>query len=154
MAIILILILAGLALLLVETFLPGLIVGALGLFSLLAAVIYAYAEFGVESGNTTLIVVLVLLAAATGLWVKFFPNSPIARRFVSTGQVGDVGAEQPELLGAQGVALSDLRPAGMAEFGGKRADVVTEGGFVKKGQALKVVEIEGLRVVVRPVENA
>jgi len=53
------------------------------------------------------------------------------------------------LLGKNGIALTALRPAGTAVFDGKRTDVVTEGGFVEKGQPVTVVGIEGLRVVVR-----
>jgi membrane-bound ClpP family serine protease len=35
---------------------------------------------------------------------------------------------------------------------GKRVDVVAaDGSFIEKGTTVKVVEIEGLRVVVRPV---
>jgi membrane-bound serine protease (ClpP class) len=54
-----------------------------------------------------------------------------------------------ELLGTKGVALSTLRPAGKAEFDGKRYDVVTEGGYIEKGAAIEVVEIDGARIVVK-----
>jgi len=150
MALIALLIAAGLLLLFLETLLPGLIAGAIGFVALVSAVVYAYFEFGLKTGNATLLVVLVLLVAGTLLWIKFFPNSRVAQQFVSTGSIGNVGAEKPELLGQTGAALTALRPAGTAVFNGKRVDVVTEGGFVEKGQAVTVVAIEGLRVVVRP----
>lgn len=150
MGLIALLIGAGLLLLFLETILPGLIAGALGCVSLVAAIVYSYSEFGVRAGNGTLALVVVLLIAGTALWVKFFPGSAIARVFVSTRQIGTVGAEKPELLGQSGVALTALRPAGTVAINGRRVDVVTEGGFVEKGQAVNVVSIEGLRVVVRP----
>lgn len=149
MGLIVLLIAVGLILIALETILPGLIAGALGLLSICAAVGYAYMNFGFQTGNTVLIISLLLLGTGTVIWVKFFPDSPMARVFVSTRQIGNVGAEKPELLGRTGVALTTLRPAGTAELNGKRVDVVSEGGFIEKGQPVKVVRIEGLRVVVR-----
>jgi membrane-bound serine protease (ClpP class) len=152
MALIALLIGVGLVLLFLETILPGLIAGTLGLFSLIGAVAYAYLTFGIKAGNMTLGVVLLLLMIGTVLWVKFFPNSAMARMFVLKRQIGTVGAEKPELLGQSGVALTALRPAGTAVINGKRVDVVTEGGFVEKGRPVQVIGIEGLRVVVRVTE--
>ena len=47
-----------------------------------------------------------------------------------------------------------VRLAGIAEIGSKRLDVVTEGTFIDKGKRLKVVAVEGNRVVVRETETA
>ena len=150
MALIVLLVAAGLLLLFLETVLPGLIAGALGFLALVGAVAYGYLEFGFKTGNATLLSVLGLLLLGIVLWLKFFPESRMARVFVSQRQIGTVGAEKPELLGKSGVAVTALRPAGTAVFDGRRTDVVTEGGFVEKGQPVTVVGIEGLRVVVRP----
>jgi membrane-bound serine protease (ClpP class) len=151
MGVIALLIAVGLVLLFLETILPGMIAGALGLLALGAAVAYGYMQFGAKTGNATLFIVLVMLGVGTVLWVKFFPDSPMAKVFVSKGQIGTVGAEKPELLGQTGVALTPLRPAGTVVFNGKRVDVVADGLFIEKGTSVKVVAVEGLRVVVRPV---
>jgi membrane-bound serine protease (ClpP class) len=153
MALVAILIGAGLILLFLETILPGLIAGALGFLSLVSAVVYAYFELGLKAGNATVLIVGGLLLIGTVLWVKFFPDSRMAQVFVSRRQIGTVGAEKPELLGENGIALTTLRPAGTAVFAGKRVDVVTEGGFVEKGKEVSVIAVEGLRVVVRPRET-
>ena len=58
-----------------------------------------------------------------------------------------------ELLGAQGEAKSDLRPAGFALINGHRIDVVTQGGMIDKGTPVTVVEIEANRVVVKRTET-
>src|SRR5690606_30963900 len=64
---------------------------------------------------------------------------------------GYTSAETDEtLLGERGVALSPLRPAGTAEIGGRRVDVMTEGSFVPAGEPVEVVSVRGSRVVVRP----
>ena len=152
MGIIAVLIVVGLVLLFLETLLPGLIAGALGMLSLAAAVAYAYLEFDARTGNMTLLIVLALLGAGTVLWVKFFPDSAVARMFVLNRTIGTVGVEKPELLGNVGTAVTALRPAGTAVFNGKRVDVVADGSFVEKGRSVKVVAVEGLRVVVRTIE--
>ncbi|MBN2294283.1 MAG: peptidase [Pirellulales bacterium] len=55
-------------------------------------------------------------------------------------------------VGDQGVALSLLRPAGKADFAGRRIDVVTDGDFINKNEKVEVVEISGNRIVVIPVK--
>lgn len=47
------------------------------------------------------------------------------------------------------VALSDLRPSGIARIGGARVDVVTSGEHIPAGTPLEVVRDDGFRRVVR-----
>ncbi|TEB13790.1 NfeD family protein [Pelotomaculum propionicicum] len=61
-------------------------------------------------------------------------------------------APAPELslfAGKEGIALTPLRPAGSAEVEGRRLDVVTEGEFIRAGTRVRVVKVEGTRVVVK-----
>ena len=51
-------------------------------------------------------------------------------------------------LGKYGKALTILRPAGRALFGEEILDVVTEGDFIEKDKAIKVIKVEGNRIVV------
>ena len=83
--------------------------------------------------------------------MKFFPESRIAKRFISQGADGELGVAKPELLHCTGVAITPLRPSGAAAFNGERVDVITEGGFIDRGMAVKVMAVEGARVVVREV---
>lgn len=149
MASIVTLILAGLLLLALETILPGLVAGIAGLLCLGAGVVLAYRDFGMDGGNLTLVVTLALLLAGILLWLRFFPRSPFGRRFVSSGTVGEIGTERPELLNQAGTALTNLRPSGTALIHGRRVDVVTEGPMVERGSPVRVVAVEGMRVVVR-----
>jgi membrane-bound serine protease (ClpP class) len=57
------------------------------------------------------------------------------------------------LVGAAGVARTDLRPGGIAEIAGERIDVVSEGDYVAAGTALIVVKDESYRRVVRAIDN-
>jgi membrane-bound serine protease (ClpP class) len=59
-----------------------------------------------------------------------------------------VSVEPKSLVGREGVAVSILRPAGKAMFGDQLADVVTEGDLIPKDERVRVVRVEGSRVVV------
>jgi membrane-bound serine protease (ClpP class) len=151
MALIGTLLLAGLLLLFLETLLPGMIAGIAGLICLGGAVVLGYTRFDPPVGHYILGGTLLALIIGGVLWIKYFPDSPAGRWFISTGQTGTVGAEKPELLNATGTAITALRPSGAAMIQSRRVDVVSEGAFIEKGQPIKVVAIEGLRVVVRAV---
>ncbi|MBM3829554.1 MAG: hypothetical protein FJ406_03365 [Verrucomicrobia bacterium] len=151
MALVLTLLLAGAILLLAETVLPGMIAGIIGACCLLAGVVAGYREFGLETGNWILIGTLGGLGIGFFLWLKYFPESRIAGLYTSKGVVGDIGTERPELIGQSGMAYTALRPSGVAVIGGQRVDVVTEGALIERGVNIRVIAVEGARVVVRQV---
>ena len=51
-------------------------------------------------------------------------------------------------IGKSGTTRSDLRPAGIAIIDNKRIDVVSEGGFIEKDCSIKVLAVDGPRVIV------
>ncbi len=141
----------GAILLLAETVLPGMIAGILGVLCLVAGVTAGYSEFGATTGNWIFLGTLVGLLVGFVLWLKYFPDSRFARLYTSKGTVGELGTERPELIGQSGVAHTALRPSGVAIIGGERVDVVTEGAMIECGAAVKVIAVEGARVVVRQI---
>ncbi len=151
MTVVITLLVVGAALLFLETLLPGMIAGTIGFICLISAVVLGYQDFGYQTGSLILAGVLVGLVVGFWCWLKFFPESRVAKRFISQGAVGDLGVEKPELLHGTGVALSQLRPSGTATINNLRLDVVTEGGLIERGAKLKVVAVEGSRIVVRAI---
>lgn len=149
MVLVVTLLVVGAALLLLETVLPGMIAGIVGFGCLVAGIILGYTEFGVRIGNFILLGVIAGLVGGFLCWVKYFPDSRAAKLLVSQRVVGEIGAEQPELLNQTGTAYTQLRPSGTALIGGRRVDVVSEGALIERGASIKVVAIEGMRVVVR-----
>ena len=59
-----------------------------------------------------------------------------------------------ELLGAEGVVLTPLRPVGMCDFSGQRVECVAEGGYVDKGKKVKVINVESTQLTVRIIEES
>ena len=69
-----------------------------------------------------------------------------------TAEGGTSEATLRKLVGAQGVAKSDLRPVGIVVIDGHRVDCVTEGAMIEQGARVTVVAVQGNHVVVRQVK--
>ena len=151
MWIVLTLAVVGAGLLLLETILPGLISGIIGFCCLVGAVAVGYSTYGAPVGHWILVAVVIGLTIGTGLWIKYFPQSPMARVFISKRVIGELNVDKPELLSQTGIAQTNLRPSGTALINGRRIDVVSEGPLIERGQAIRVIAVEGMRVVVRGV---
>lgn len=150
--------LAGLVLLIMEIFVvPGFgICGVLGIASIVGAVVCAAPSFSVALMQicvallvAVLLVIISLKCGATRrVWSKLILREATTTEGGYVSQPGGING----LVGKYGVALTDLRPSGAVLFEDKRTDVVSEGGFVKRGTEVLVIRVEGSSVVVRPVE--
>jgi len=89
--------------------------------------------------------------------LKYLPKSSTFSRLVlSEEESADKGfvsyPSDKKLIGKEGIALTDLRPAGSAEFNGERIDVVADWDYIVKGKKIKVIRVEGIKVVVKEVQ--
>ncbi|WP_026700342.1 NfeD family protein [Salibacterium aidingense] len=153
----LILFVVGALLLLVEIFMPGFgIFGIFGIGAVIGSLFFA-------SYSTVNIAVSILIAAVLSiiaiivLFTVFGKRGPM-RRFVLqdsvTTEEGFISNEsRDELIGRTGTSLTPLRPSGSVILGEERLDVISEGGYIEKGQQVKVVEAKGSRIVVRGINN-
>ncbi len=138
-----------------EIFIPsGGLVALLAAGLAAASLYFAFAE-GVVAGCAFLAAALVGGAFTAAAGFRLFPHTRFGRRLL-------LGRPSPELnrprftefdpaalQGQEGAAWTALRPAGTAVIGGQRLDVVTEGAFIEKDARVRVVRVEGNRVVVR-----
>ena len=141
----------GYILLLLEIFVPG---GVLGVLGGLAVAWGCYEAFGL--GTLWGLASLGLSVVVTvGLVVGFF-RSRAAKRLVLADEEPKSWKAQnlrlPELVGKEGRTLSPLRPAGLAQVGDDRVDVVADSEFLDAGVTVRVIAVEGNRVVVEAVE--
>src|SRR5688572_6297710 len=144
----------GVILLLAEVFLPthGLlgIMGALGLLGGVG-VCFSINQF---LGLGAAVTLVVLMPFAMALWVKVWPHTPVGKLLI-LGPVkradDPAPAGPPVHVGQVGVAISELRPGGMAEFGpaGERVEVRCEHGMIPAGQRVEVVAVVDHRPLVR-----
>ena len=60
-------------------------------------------------------------------------------------------ADKKKFLGAIGTCATDLRPAGTVMVEGEPLDVVTEGNFLVQGSIVKIINVDGSRILVRQI---
>ena len=153
--IIIALIVVGVFLLALEVFvIPGFgVSGILGIAALITGIFLVTDSLleGVLFTGGALIVLGIITylsfrsARTRRLWQKF---SLTTRQTLKGGYVAPK-VQYEAFLGRTGISLTQLRPAGTADFDGEYLDVVTEGGFIGPRTGVKVIAVEGTRIVVR-----
>jgi len=137
------LLIAGIILLVVEIiFVPGTtILGIIGAALMVFGVIIGYSKFGSQTGSLILVGAVLVGGAVTvisfrsGVWKKFALKNTNSSKFNE-----DIKVEH--LLGAEGKALSALRPFGKAEIYDSTYEVRTLGNYVEAGSKIKVTNVD------------
>jgi membrane-bound serine protease (ClpP class) len=148
---------AALLLIVLEVFIPS-----AGIISITAGIvgvagIVCLFQHSVISGFIGILVALVLAPIIFIFGAKVMPATPMGKRLL----FGESGKHEPvipeeslnrydALLGAEGEALTDLRPVGIARIDGRRIDVLAEIAFIPAGAKVKVTGVDGSQVKVRP----
>jgi membrane-bound serine protease (ClpP class) len=147
----------------VEVFvLPGFgVAGVVGTLAIVASMVLAMMGARPSTGDVAQALAvlgasLFITMAVIYAWLRHLPNSGRFSGLLLRGSVhksqGFVSApNRGDLIGVDGVAVTDLRPSGTARVGQERIDVVTEGEFVPQGSKVQVVQSDGYRHVVRAV---
>lgn len=60
--------------------------------------------------------------------------------------------DRSHLVGKTARTVTDLRPAGIITCDDERIDAVSDGTFILRNRQVKILEVEGTRVVVREIE--
>lgn len=157
---------AGILAIYLEIFVPAAgLIGLAGGGMIVAGVVLGYVYHDPLTGSIVLIVSLVLTPTAVFLGLKAFPNTPMGKRLIlssdrsdgpgrESGDGPNGAAAESDLYahltpGAEGEAVTVLRPSGTGRFGPARVSVVTSGEFIESGAPITIVRVEGNRVVVR-----
>lgn len=176
----LILFLAGISFLAMELFvIPGFgVAGISGILLVIASVVMASQTFLIPHNERELNVTLMQFGIVLSSGVVFLIGAAVFTRYVGALPVArslmlevptepmihptrkDEPIEKPSpsptqprvVLGDHGVADSPLRPAGKMRVGDQYLDVVSDGTFIDRGKAVRIVEMSGNRIVVRAVE--
>jgi membrane-bound serine protease (ClpP class) len=149
----------GLALLAAEVFVPS--GGLLFLASsvcLIAGVVMTFVYGDTSTGMVTLLGVFVAVPLVATVMLYLWPRTPMGKRLILPDQDATlatmpVNLELENLRGRYGRARSDLRPAGVVDFEGRRVDVISEGMMVAAGSWVRCVDVKAGKVVVRPVDK-
>ncbi len=166
-----VLFIVGLALIGLEILVPGhMISGVAGIILILVALLMAMIEKfpggpvwpGWPQLELPLLKVLGSFVASVVAMIilgRYLPKSSFFQKLELTaatrsadGYTTASGAAR-SLLGATGIAETNLRPSGKGRFGEQLVDVVTEGDLIEKGAPIKITQVHGARVVVERVRS-
>jgi membrane-bound serine protease (ClpP class) len=162
----------GLGCLAMEVFvIPGFgVFGVSGILLVLASLIMASQTFTgadwqydlARAGQTvaTLGAALLAVTAFSMALSQYLHHIPILKHMVLSAPGQHQDPDEPRLrpdllesgvvpLGAVGVAMTVLRPAGKARIEGRLLDVVSDGQFIPAGANVAVIQVSKNRIVVR-----
>ncbi|MGQ9798833.1 MAG: NfeD family protein [Ignavibacterium sp.] len=157
---------AGIILIAVEIFvIPGFgLPGIAGIILVFASIFLSLLGgdpfINFETISVAIIQLTIALIAAlvlAFLLAKFLPRSSVFSRLVLVeSEKADQGfvsyPSETSLVGKIGKALTVLRPAGIAEIEGKKYDVIADNEYIEPGKLIKVIRVEGIKVVVSEVK--
>ncbi len=142
---------AGVTLIFSEFFVPGIVLGVVGSVLIVASIAIGWNRFP-EYGLFILVgeVAGVVLVLALGLFAMV--KTPLGRGFVlkatqETSEGFASHAEDTSLVGRVATVHTALRPAGSILLGQRRIDAVSNGTFIDAGKIVRVIQVEGHRVV-------
>ena len=147
------------ALIIAEVFIPS---GGLISICALACLIGGIAIFFRQShtvGWIGISVAVVMIPSVVIIAYKIFPKTRFGKSVTLAPpqrQQGDAipdTAQLKNLLGAEGVVLTPLRPVGMCDFSGQRLESVAESGYVDTGKKVRIIHVEGTQLTVRVIDE-
>ena len=144
--------------------------GVVGVFLMLASLLWAMidrypGETFFPTGRMLAMPLLNLFIAITAAVIviaiiaRFLPRTGLYRRFALmtsnppgpslSGVPREFVTGLPLTPGTLGTALTILRPSGKARFGDHVVDVITKGEFIGPQTPIAVIQMDGMRVVVK-----
>jgi membrane-bound ClpP family serine protease len=147
--------LAGFILMILEMLHPG-----FGMFGITGGILLALgvaftAHTLVEAFNMAMLILAILVVMFI-FFLRSFSKGKLNKTIVLQNSQkrdsGYIGTEDFNgFLGKEGITATVLRPSGTADFDGSKIDVVSESEFIPQGIKVKVIKVEGRRIVVREV---
>ncbi|MFM7137406.1 MAG: NfeD family protein [Planctomycetota bacterium] len=154
---VLLLVAVGLALVLLEVFVPsGGVLGLLAVLALGAGIVTAFVEQGALVGMGVLAGTLAAVPAVLVLAFRWFPSTPLGRRVLppppsADDVLPDVSLRQRlrGFVGRRGRAASELVPWGSVEIDEESFEAMSEGGPIAAGAVVEVVAVQARALIVR-----
>lgn len=128
----------------------------IGAFSMILAVALpapnfvagVYAVLGVMIGATSSLLFLKVFKRRS-MWTKITLKDQL------TTEAGYISMNQAysDLLGKEGTTITDMRPVGTIQIQGKEYSAITNGYWISKGTSIRVVEVDGTKILIEQTNN-
>lgn len=148
-----VLFIAGIAMLVAEAAAPGFgVFGTLGIAGVVLSIVMASSSL--TQALAYMLVAIVLTVAVVALIFKKLPKRKLVKTLLLdtnlSKESGFIPAkEMLEYIDREGRAVSFLRPSGKIEIDNEILDAVSDGEFIQKDELVKVIRVEGSKIVVR-----
>jgi len=149
---------SGFILVVVEMFHPGFgVPGIAGTVLLLVGIVITARNL------MDILIMLIILIAIIGFALTVVLNSVTKGRLSKTlvlhasqkKEAGYIGTEDLNyFLEQEGITTTILRPAGTANINGIKLDVVSEGEFIAKDKEIRIIKVEGRKIVVKEIKKS
>ena len=143
-----------------EVFVPsGGLVSICALACLVGGIVIFF-QYSVVVGWIGIGIAAIMIPSVLVVAYKIFPKTRFGKSVTLTPPERWQGDAIPdtdrlkELLGAEGVVITPLRPVGMCDFSGRRVECVAESGYVDKDRKIKVINAESTQLTVRIIEDS
>lgn len=149
---------AGMALVIVEVFMPGFgVPGVSGIALLAISVWLTWANYGPLTALGLVVCVVAIVAIVLSIALRSTSRGALSKSSLVLNETLDPdngfmsNADMSVFLGKEGVTQTALRPAGIADFDGVRLNVVSEGDYINQNTKVIIEQVEGSRIVVKLV---
>lgn len=132
--------------------------GIFGMLAVMASVMMLATSLAEGALTVSIAVVFTILIMVVS--IHFMKKRKFIHKFILSNRTDNKsGFTSPNMdnekyLGREGFALTQLHPAGAMKIDGDRVDVVSEGGFIEAGVKVRVIGLDGTRILVREVEES
>ena len=125
--------------------------GFVGVLLVLTSIVLAFGTVAIGLLETALALIIAVVVFTLAL--RWLPESAFMRRFAFAGaqSVGEGYTAATPLVGldgADGIAQTYLRPAGVATINGNRYQVQTDGEYIPAQTQIRVKRVEGAKIIV------
>ena len=141
----------ALVLFLFEIFVPGGILGVMGILCMFAACWVAYTEIGPVGATITFLVALVISLGMFILELKVISKTRFGEGFFHRTSLQETSLKPqagPEVIGKVGETSTRMNPTGMVLIDGVQYEASSRTGLLGKGVYVKVVNVDNFRMIV------
>lgn len=142
----------GSGLIIVEAFIPGFgVAGICGVILEIVALRCCWVLHGIVPALLALAGVLLLIGLAVFISYRSAMNGRLSKSHLvlKDTEPAAAAAGQDDRIGAEGVTVTVLRPAGQIEVNGARLNAASNGDFIPKGARILITGREGDHYVVK-----
>lgn len=149
------LLIIGFSLVFLEMHIPGFgVPGILGAICLILAVTLTAQNFA--QALVMGLGIAAILGIMLGVVLTFFAKGKLFKPLVlSEEQKKEHGyissSDLDYLLGKEGIAITDLRPAGSVDIDGVKFDVISDGEYISRGTKIEIFKVSGVKLLVKKV---